>query len=227
MRRQQTRRLGWGTAIAAVALAGGVLWQLTIAQQSRLKRAAEPASRSVSRPRPEPPGYDLAASSPEHSRPADTLRFKQVASLQPDQQQHEEILIVGDPFRLALKHAWLETPLAVRVKPGRPVTFVALDAGQFANGGHTITVKADESGLATTPFYVDNEGGYRVLASSPESDGEAEFSVQCVTKEFRDSVRSGRHASRYVSGQRDAEKRRAEDATAVHERIRRKRSIKQ
>src|SRR5262245_27702375 len=45
-----------------------------------------------------------------------------------------EVLIVSDPFRLAVAGKWLDQPLVVQVDPRAPVLFEALDSGRFENG---------------------------------------------------------------------------------------------
>lgn len=215
-------------ALAAIAVCGVVLWQLGLAQQARLRpRAAAPTSPaavlSEQKVKPLPP-YNLAAinSDSAYYQRADAARIHQMAPIPPGQKRHEELQIVGEPLRLALPDSWLEQPLVVRAKPGRPVTFVALDSGKFANDEITITVKADAQGLAAAKFYVPNEGEYRVLAGSPENAGPAQFGIRCVTKAFRDDLESGRYAQQYLAKQRAAEKQRIEANAKVFRRIQRK-----
>lgn len=119
-----------------------------------------------------------------------------MASIPDGQKRHEELRIIGDAYRLALPQSWLEQRLVVLAKPGRPVTFVALDSGNFSNGNTSITIKADGHGLASTSFFVTNEGRYRVLAGSPENAGPAAFYVNCISQTMRDDLRSGRQTER-------------------------------
>ena len=142
------------------------------------------------------------------------------------QARFEELVIVGEPFRLALPNSWFEPALAVLAKPGRPVTFVALDTGKFVNDQPTITVMAHARGLARAPFFAFIPGDYRVVAASPENDGQAEFGIQCVTSEFRADLESGAYARRYLAREREAKERRKKAEAEVAERVRRKRQGK-
>jgi hypothetical protein len=135
-----------------------------------------------------------------------------------------EVLIVGDPMRIVLANSQVDRPLVVRVKPGAAVTFTAPDSGQFPNGEAAITVTADGRGLAGTEYSVTNVGEYRVLATSPEFDGRAQFIVHCVTGKFRDDLDSGRYARRYLAEKRAADEQRTRANARVEEQIRRKES---
>lgn len=236
--RHRVRRISWGALVAAVTVMCSVaLWQIALAQQQHQTRlvtptlgAAAPPERNIG-PRQDGerlPPYDLAAVNDDttYYQRADASRIRQMAPIPPGQKRHEEILIVGAPFRLVLPHRWLAEPLVVRAKPGRPVTFLALDSGKFTNDANTITVRADEQGFAAARFSVTNEGYYRVLAASPENSGPAEFAMQCVTEKFHDDVESGRHAKQYQAKQRAAEERRVKAAEELAERVRRHRSVK-
>lgn len=223
MSRHKTHRLICrGVALALPLACAVVVWQLAFAQVNRVPlrevRQARASSGSL-------PVYDLALinADPTYYQRADASRLHHRAPVPPGQKRHSELQIIGSPFRLVLPYSWTEEPLVVRAKPGRPVTFVALDSGKFANGENTITLAADASGVAATPFYVTNQGYYRVLVASPENEGPAEFAFECVTKEFRDDVASGRYGRQYQARQRAAEQRRAQAAAEVAERIRRKR----
>jgi len=149
-----------------------------------------------------------------------------MAPLPAGQRRHEELRIVGEAYRLALPQSWLERPLGVLARPGRPVTFVALDSGKFANDDISISIKADGSGLASTTFFVTNEGRYRVLASSPENAGPATFYVHCMSRTMRDDLRSGRYAERYLAEVRANKKREGAAAAEIVDRIRQRRAIK-
>lgn len=172
--------------------------------------------------------YDLSRinADPSYYHRADALRLYQTASVPTGQKRHEEIQIVGEAYRLTLPHNWLEQPLVVIAKPGRPVTFVALDSGKFPNDDLSITIKADGRGLASTSFFVTNEGRYRVLAGSPENAGPAAFYVHCMSQTIRDEVRSGRYAERHLAEVKANKKRQAAAAAELSERIRQRRAIK-
>jgi hypothetical protein len=156
----------------------------------------------------------------------DASRLYQMAPIPAGQKRHEELQIVGEAYRFALPQSWLEQPLVVLAKPDRPVTFVALDSGKFANGDVSITIRADSRGLASTTFFVTNEGRYRVLAGSPENAGPAVFYVHCMSRTMRDDLRSGRYAEGYRAEERANKKRQAAAAAELVERIRQRRTIK-
>ena len=203
---RQLYHLARGVALAVtIAACGGIPLPSVVAQELSGGRGGDERSSSATRHtaarRAPVPFYDLVAikADPAYYRRADAARLYQKAPVPAGQVKHEEILIVGDPFRLALPNSWLEQPLQVRVKPGRPVTFVALDSGTFENGKTTITVPADETGLAAARFHVTNQGYYRVLAGSPENTGPAKFSLRCLAKELREDIVSGRYAQQYLA----------------------------
>lgn len=181
------------------------------------------ANDSTPRASYDPSRIDADASYYQH---VDASRLFQTATIPSGQTRHEEIQIVGEAYRLALPHSWLEHPLVVTAKPGRPVTFVALDSGKFPNDDLSITIKADERGLASTSFFVTNEGRYRVLAGSPENAGPAAFYVHCMSQTIRDEVRSGRYAERHLAEVKANKKRQATAAAELSERIRQRRAIK-
>lgn len=230
MYQHRVRRVGWSVfPLVCVAIGGSVLWRLTPARQPPI---SPPVTETVSPLAPpiqqksEPvKTYDLAALNADSG---DNKRFgafelDRAAAAPPDtQQQQDEILIVGDPMRIVLPHSRVDRSLVVRVKPGRPVTFTAPDSGEFPNGEATITVTADGRGLAATTFSVTNVGEYRVLATSPEYNGRAEFIVQCVTRKFRDDLASGRYAREYFAERRAAAEQRTVEKARVEERINRK-----
>jgi hypothetical protein len=236
------RYLGWkALALAAITIMSLSLWQLSIAGRrqslsqlwSPLKHtsSSDEASSTASRPanetKPRAP-YDLSSINADSSyyQRIDPQRLYQMAAIPAGQKRHEELRIVGEAYRLALPQSWLEQPLVVLAKPGRPVTFVALDSGKFANDDISITVKADGRGLASTNFFVTNEGRYRVLAGSPENAGPAAFYVHCMSQTMRDELRSGRYTERYLAEVKANKKRQAAAAAELAERIRQRRAIK-
>jgi hypothetical protein len=226
------RNLGWKAfALAGLLIVSLAVWQLAIAGHEQSPRTIKPltpaAARSANDSTLRAP-YDLSLinSDPGYYERVDPLRLYQMAPIPAGQKRHEELRIVGEVYRLALPQSWLEQPLVVLAKPGRPVTFVALDSGKFANGDTSITNKADGRGLASTSFFVTNEGRYRVLAGSPENAGPAAFYVHCISRTMRDDVRSGRYAEKYLAEVRANKKRQAAAVVELAERIRRKRSIK-
>jgi hypothetical protein len=219
--RRQLRRFG-----VAVMLAASIplLWQALAQESSAPSSAGTSGKRSWPRVSAAPAAYDLAAinADPNYYRRVDTARLYQRAALPPGQARHEELEIVGDPFRIALPDSWLDQPLVVRAKPGRPVTFVAPDSGRFENGQIAVTMKADAQGLAAARFHVTRVGDYRVLAGSPENDGPAEFLIRCAPRQFRDDLVSGRHAREYVARRRAIDAKREEAANAASNRVRRR-----
>ena len=219
------------TALSIISLA---LWRLNIAgheQASAIKHtsssltpaAARSANDSTLR---DPYDLSLIEADPTYYQRVDALRLYQMAPIPAGQKRHEELRIIGEAYRLALPQSWLEQQLVVLAKPGRPVTFVALDSGKFPNDETSITIKADGRGLASTSFFVTNEGRYRVLAGSPENAGPAAFSVNCISQTMRDDLRSGRYAERYLAEVKANKKRQATAAAELTERIRRRRAIK-
>jgi len=71
------------------------------------------------------------------------------------------------------------TTLKVQAPPKAPVTFTALDLGQFDNELTSITVQANEKGFAeakytSTPGTVEN---VHILAGSPVASGQVRFTV--------------------------------------------------
>ena len=70
-------------------------------------------------------------------------------------------------------------PLRVRATPGAPVTFTSFDLGQFENQLTSITVRADDKGIATARF-VGSPGtinDVNILVASPVNSGQAKFAV--------------------------------------------------
>jgi len=220
------RYLRWKALALAALLISLALWQLGVAGHEHTSSSAKllppTAARSVNVP------YDLSVINADSSyyQRVDALRLYQLAPVPAGQKRHEELRIVGEAYRLALPQSWLEQPLVVLAKPDRPMTFVALDSGKFPNGDISITIKADGRGLASTSFFVTNEGRYRVLAASPENAGPAAFYVHCMSQTMRDELRSGRYAKRYLAEVKANKKRQASAAGEVVERIRQRRSTK-
>lgn len=223
-------------ALAAIMIGSLTVWQMGLAQSmsqwgvvkhmsSSGKGTSSAALNPANTAKPTAP-YDLSLINADSSyyQRIDAGRLYQMAPIPAGQKQHEELRIIGEPFRLALPQSWLEQPLVVQAKSGRPVTFVALDSGKFANDDISITVKADGRGLASTSFFVTNEGRYRVLAGSPENAGPATFEVQCISKTMRDEIRSGRYAERYFAEVRANKKRQTAATTELVERIRKRRA---
>ena len=233
------RCLGWkAITLAALLIVGLAFWRLGVAGHEQSPPALSSAIKhtpssaklktpTVARLAPRAP-YDLSLINADSSyyQRVDALRLYQMAPSPAGQKRHEELRIVGEAYRLALPQSWLEQPLVVLAKPGRPVTFVALDSGKFANDDISITIKADGRGLASTSFFVTNEGRYRVQAGSPENAGPATFYVHCMSQTMRNDLRSGRYAERYVAEVKADKKRQAAAAAELVERIRLRRAIK-
>lgn len=70
-------------------------------------------------------------------------------------------------------------PLRVRAQPGSPVTFTSFDLGQFENQLNSITVRADDRGIATARFTGSSGtiNDVNILAASPLNSGQAKFVV--------------------------------------------------
>jgi hypothetical protein len=237
MTRVSFRKILVSVLSGAALLIVSLVWQLGVAgreQSSAIKHTA--SSNELLTPATAPSAndstltqpYDLSLidADPSYYQRVDALRLYQLAPIPAGQKRHEELRIVGEAYRLATPQSWLEQPLVVLAKPGRPVTFVALDSGKFPNDDISITIKADGSGLASTAFFVTIEGRYRVLAGSPENAGPATFYVNCMSQTMRDDLRSGRYAERYQSEVRANKKRQAAAAAELTERIRRRRASK-
>ena len=229
---------GKALALAALLIGGLACWQLGVAGReqspvsnridhtsSGAKLLTPTAARSANDSTLTVP-YDLSLinGDPGYYERVDALRLYQLAPVPDGQKRHEELRIIGEAYRLALPQSWLEQPLVVLAKPGRPVTFVALDSGKFANDDISITIKADERGLASTSFFVTEEGRYRVLAGSPENAGPAAFYVNCISRTTLDDLRSGRYAERHLAEVKANKKRQAAAMADVAERIRQRRA---
>ncbi len=78
--------------------------------------------------------------------------------------------------------------LKVQVVPHAPVTFTSFDLGAFSNRLTSITVAADEKGMAIAPF-TGTPGTYNevhILAASPLTSGQVKFSVFIVVPKLRE-----------------------------------------
>jgi hypothetical protein len=207
MSRQKLRRVGAGVgALTFLAAAGVAVWWMAAGTPSSGpgKAGAESAApEKTGRPIPSAvtvPAYDLAAidADPEYYATADAVRFHQSAPAPAG--GHPPLLIKGDPLVYCPPSTKCDKPLAVVGKPGRPTHWIALDGGEFSNGDMTISVKADENGLAQTHFIAANPGRYRIMVSSPENAGKPCFVVCCLganeLRELRDGTAAKRHAER-------------------------------
>ena len=92
---------------------------------------------------------------------ADTPRIRQMTPLLQDVQSGQGV------------------SLKVKAAPNWPVTFTSVDLGQFGNGLNTVTVEANDVGVAETTFYASKgtTNGARILAASPMASGQASFFV--------------------------------------------------
>ncbi len=72
--------------------------------------------------------------------------------------------------------------LRVVVPPGAPVTFTSFDAGAFQNGLTSISVQADQQGLAEAKFLATpgTIADVHILAGSPVASGQIRFVVNVV-----------------------------------------------
>jgi hypothetical protein len=70
--------------------------------------------------------------------------------------------------------------LKVEAAPLAPVTFTSFDAGAFENELPSVTVRADEDGIATVDFYGTSGtfGDIDILAGCPLASGQARFKVE-------------------------------------------------
>ncbi len=78
--------------------------------------------------------------------------------------------------------------LKVQVIPQAPVTFTSFDLGAFSNRLTSITVAADEKGIAIAPF-TGTPGTYNevnILAASPLTSGQVRFTVFVVVPKLRE-----------------------------------------
>jgi hypothetical protein len=76
------------------------------------------------------------------------------------------------------------TLLEVMAEPGMPVTFHTQQVGEFDNRLSTISVKADESGVARVHFKATSTSGLvNVVAASPVHSEQVEFAVRVSAPE--------------------------------------------
>ena len=87
------------------------------------------------------------------------------------------ILRMGPLYRRLLQGE--SAPLKVQVAPRMPVTFYSPLLGQFENKLSTITVQADENGIATATYTATpgTRGDVMVVAASPANSEQARFSI--------------------------------------------------
>jgi len=69
--------------------------------------------------------------------------------------------------------------LAVKAAPGAPVTLHSADLGGFSNQQTTITVRADDQGIASTPWVATpgTTGSCHILAACPLTSGQVELFI--------------------------------------------------
>ncbi len=72
--------------------------------------------------------------------------------------------------------------LRVKTEPGMPATFTSFDLGTFDNGLSSITVAADELGIAQASFHASpgKKGEINILAASPAATERVKFNVYVV-----------------------------------------------
>ncbi len=80
----------------------------------------------------------------------------------------------------------------VKVNAGDPVTFHSSEMGEFANRLSTITVRADDAGIAKAEFKTTPgmHGLVNVLAASPRTSGQAHFYVNVSLTDNRPAKRT-------------------------------------
>jgi hypothetical protein len=91
------------------------------------------------------------------------------------------------------------TPLQVAVPPGGCASFIALDLGTFDNGLTSITVIADEKGVATANLHATAgvRGPTRILVGSPMASGQVSFRITVLGRTTEPAMQpSGEPASR-------------------------------
>ena len=174
--------------LAVIGTAGLIVW----AEQSK----TPPQEPTFYDP---PDAYDLKAiaADPGYYQRVVPSRVWQQAPLPEGQQRHEELQVLSRAIQYVPRSAKLAEPIRVKVKPNRPVTFTALDAGHFANGKISITVPADENGYAQADFWVGDMGDFRILAGSPENQGPAEIILQSLSDKQLEELKSGQYAKQY------------------------------
>lgn len=69
--------------------------------------------------------------------------------------------------------------LSVKAAPGAPVTYHSCDLGGFPNGATTITVRADDQGIASIPWIATpgTTGACHILAACPLTSGQVELFI--------------------------------------------------
>lgn len=84
----------------------------------------------------------------------------------------------GDAFQTAEQN--VPVVLKAKVTPGAPVTFTSFDLGAFENELTSVTVAADEEGIARTSFTGTSGtiNDCRILASSPVTTGQLQYWVR-------------------------------------------------
>lgn len=78
--------------------------------------------------------------------------------------------------------------LKVVAVPGAPVTFTSFDGGAFSNKLSSITVEADDKGIAIATF-IGTPGTFNevnILAASPVTSGQAKFLVNVVIPRLKE-----------------------------------------
>lgn len=78
--------------------------------------------------------------------------------------------------------------LKVVAAPGAPVTFTSFDGGAFSNKLSSITVEADDKGIAIATF-IGTPGTFNevnILAASPMTSGQAKFLVNVVIPRLKE-----------------------------------------
>jgi len=205
MVRKMSRRMGKTAAVALMIVVSVVVmtWRSSLAQFTSFGQSAIVATSSTPQEPTyydEPDEYDLkaiqAAPAAYYGRSVPS-RVWQIAPFSPGDEKREEIMILGSGARFVAANSRQGVSLTVRAKPGRPVTFTALDQGRFVNGRYSITVPANEDGYASVDFWVGDPGGFRVLAGSPENHGPAEFSLQALPPAELHDLESGEYAKKY------------------------------
>ena len=131
----------------------------------------------------QPDPYDLKAieADPGYYQRVIPSRVWQQAPPPKGKVRHEELLVLSRAIQYVPRNQKLAEPIRVKVKPNRPVTFTALDAGHFANEKLSITVPADQYGYAQADFWVGDMGDFRILVGSPENQGPAEIILQSLS----------------------------------------------
>ena len=92
------------------------------------------------------------------------------------------VLVSKSKRRLTLRKGE-SVRLSVETKPNMPATFTSVDLGTFDNGLNTISVQADENGVATAAFTASGGVGnmIHVVAASPVATERVQFQVFVVS----------------------------------------------